>query len=105
MNYFDYYKKNSRRRIKFTKKFSYVYRIIADEINKYMSSDSRISIHCAGHSIITNYLKFKSAYVGEIIDEFLCLIKLNKNIFKLGKKKLMKLLSAILNTLQIPFRK
>ncbi len=87
MNYFDYYKKNFSRRIKFTKKYSYVYRIIADEINKYMSSNSRISIYCAGHSIITNYLKFKSAYVGEIIDEFLCLFKLNKNIFKLKENK------------------
>ena len=87
MNYFDYYKKNCFKRINFTKKFSYIYKIIADEINKYLSDNSSISIHCAGHSIIANFLKFKNAYIDEIIKEFLCLFKQNKNIQTQGKKK------------------
>ena len=92
MNYFDYYKKNYVKRINFTKKFSYIYKIIADEINKYLTGNSSISIHCAGHSIIADFLKFKNAYIDEIIKEFLCLFKQNKNIQTLNKKKkLMKL--------------
>ena len=70
MSYQNYYKKNFKERISFIKKFSYFYRILGEEINKNFETKPNLLFFSAGHSYLTNYLKYKKLYLSEIIDDF-----------------------------------
>ncbi|MDC3091613.1 glycosyltransferase family 2 protein [Rickettsiales bacterium] len=70
MSYQNYYKKNFKERISFIKKFSYFYKTLGDEINKNFEVNPNLLFFSAGHSYLTNYLKYKKLYLSEIIDDF-----------------------------------
>ena len=80
----EFYRKNSKERILFTRRFLKVYQHIGTEINKFLEDSSTLLFLSAGHSSLVDMLKFKKIYVSEIIDEFHSLYK-KKNTIKLKK--------------------
>ena len=71
----EFYRKNSKERILFTRRFLKVYQHIGTEINKFLEDSSTLLFLSAGHSSLVDILKFKKIYVSEIIDEFHSLYK------------------------------
>ena len=70
MSYQNYYKKNLNERISFIKKFDYFYQTLGNEISKGIEKSSNLFFFSAGHSYLTNYLKFKKIFISEIVDSF-----------------------------------
>ena len=70
MDYKEYYKKYATSRILFTKKYKYFYNRISIEIKNIIEDSSNLLLLSAGHSSIIENLKFKKAFVSEIISDF-----------------------------------
>ena len=62
MDYKEYYKKNINKRISFIKKFNYFYKLLGDEINRVIETNSTLIFFSAGHSKLVEHINLKSLH-------------------------------------------
>ena len=79
MDYQEYYKKNINKRISFIKKFNYFYKLLGDEINRVIETNSTLIFFSAGHSKLVEHINFQKVYISEIVKDFISHISKDKN--------------------------
>ena len=79
MDYQEYYKKNINKRISFIKKFNYFYKLLGDEINRVIETNSTLILFSAGHSKLVEHINFQKVYISEIVKDFISHISIDKN--------------------------
>ena len=63
MDYKEYYKININKRISFIKKFNYFYKLLGDEINRVIETNSNLIFFSAGHSKLVEHINFQKVYI------------------------------------------